>query len=272
MRFVEKLALGKDFKVLVATHSTAIVGSVQDKNECQLAFMPLRRGAEIEFSPVNEIVTSVLPIFGAHPLSNVFNESPVLLVEGDDDKRIWDQVARSTQGRIAIWPCTTGSIDKITEWESWLIQKLPSLYDEPKAFSLRDRDDDKGELDDRPPIIRFRLACRTAENMILADDALTLAGTTWDPVVNGCKRWLSAYPQHPGYEAMKVFSESGFDRFNANLKKVRNILVGLLGVSRPWEVLVGQAIALAAEGKGNKGDHSVQKYLGQKICVELLRI
>ncbi len=272
IRFVENLAKEKDFKVLIATHSTAIVGSVQDRTQCQLAFMPLVRGAEIEFSPIDEIVTSVIPIFGPHPLSNLFNESPILLVEGDDDKRIWDQVVRSTEGHIALSPCPTGSIDKMTQWESWLVQTLPSLYDEPKAYSLRDRDAVDGEIDDRPPITRFRLACRASENMILADDTLTLAGTTWDAVVDDAQKWMGTYGNHASFAAMKAFADSGFDRLNADIKDVRNVLLALLGVSKPWEVLVGQAIATLASGKTQDGNHSLKAYLGKKLCLELLRI
>ena len=57
-------------------------------------------------------------------------------------------------------------------WENWLAEKLPSLCDEPKAFSVRDRDDALGQLDDLGPMVRLRLECRTAENLILADDTL----------------------------------------------------------------------------------------------------
>ena len=273
VRFVEKLAREKNFRVLIATHSTAIVGSIEDETECQLAFMPLRRGAEIEFSPFNEIVTSVLPIFGAHPLSNLFNKSPVLLVEGDDDKRIWDQVVRSTKGKLSVYPCAVGSIDKIAEWETWLVQNLPSLYDDPRAFSLRDRDEDEGELEDRRPVIRFRLGCRAAENMILASDTLALAGITWESVADGCQKWLGAYSQHTCYPAMKKFADSGFDRFNADLKEIRNVLLAILGVSKPWEVLVGQAIAAVVSARrGHDGDQSLCTYLGRKATVELLGI
>lgn len=273
VRFLETLAAEKDFKVLIATHSTAMVGSVQKKDECQLAFMPLRRSTEIEFAAFDEIVSSVLPIFGAHPLSDIFNETPVLLVEGDDDKRIWEQVVRTTRGRILLHPCVVGSIDKISEWETWLVQKLPSLYDEPRAFSIRDRDEDKGELEDRPPVVRFRLGCRAAENMILANDTLEKTGRAWDAVVTDCEKWLATYPEHACYSAMKKFADTGFDRFNADLKEIRNVLLAIVGVSKPWEVLVGQTIAdVALRPARDEKEHSLIRYLGEKASIELLRV
>lgn len=272
VRFLEKLALEKDFKVFIATHSTAIVGSVTDKENCQLAFMPLRQGAEIEFSPIDDIATTVIPIFGAHPLSNIFNETPILLVEGDDDRRVWEQAVRSSKGKVSIYPCVVGTINKLNDWETWLVEKLPSLYDDPRAFSLRDRDGSEGELQDQSPVIRMRLGCRAAENMILSDDTLLIAKISWQRVIDGCQKWLEAYPEHPCTGSMREFADSGFDRLNANLKDIRNVLLVIIGVNKPWEVLVGQAIAAAATGSITSGDHSLSNYLGRKVCVELLRI
>ena len=44
---------------------------------------------EIDFKVISVVYRKVLPVFGAHPLSNIFNEAPILLVEGEDDERIW---------------------------------------------------------------------------------------------------------------------------------------------------------------------------------------
>jgi energy-coupling factor transporter ATP-binding protein EcfA2 len=272
IRFLERLAKEKNFKIVIATHSTALVGSIRGKDEAQLAFMPLTSDGEITFSAIDEIVKEVVPIFGAHPLSNIFNETPILIVEGEDDERIWNQVVRSTEGAVSIWPCSAGSIEKICRWETWLDEKLPSLYDDPKAFSLRDRDEAHGDLNDLGPIVRCRLECRTAENLMLADDTLRFAGTTWEKVVEGCKKWLEISPDHPKYQNMKEFADAGFDRFNASLKEIRNILIAEIGVKRPWEVLVGQAIAKFAQGNAGQGDNSLRKYLGGKVCIKLLKL
>ena len=272
IRFLERLAKKKNFKIVIATHSTALVGSVQEKDQAQVAFMPLANDGHITFSPIDEILKAVVPIFGAHPLSNMFNETPILIIEGEDDERIWNQVVRSTEGEVSIWPCSAGSIEKISSWETWLNEKLPSLYDDPKAFSLRDRDEAHGELDDLGPITRCRLQCRSAENLMLADDTLHLAGTTWEKVMEGYNTWLESSPDHPKHEKMKEFADGDFDRFNANLKEIPNILIAIIGVKRPWEVLVGQAIAKLALGNAGHGDNTLRRYLGEKLCTNLLKL
>ena len=54
------------------------------------------------------------------------------------------------------------------------------------------------------------------------------------------------------------------------LKKLRMLIVGLTGSSKPWEVAVGQAIARLGE-RTFEGDHSLANYLGAK-AVEQLRL
>lgn len=47
----------------------------------------MRRGqVSLDFKTVTDTDRSILPIFGAHPLSNVLNQSPIFLVEGEDDE------------------------------------------------------------------------------------------------------------------------------------------------------------------------------------------
>jgi hypothetical protein len=60
-------------------------------------------------------------------------------------------------------------------------------------------------------------------------------------------------------------------RRGADLKDVRNDLVGLMGSNKPWEVLVGQAIASVADGKGQIGTDSLSAYLGTAVCNVILK-
>jgi hypothetical protein len=77
---------------------------------------------------------------------------------------------------------------------------------------------------------------------------------------------------HAESEQMRLFADSGFDRLNANVKEIRNILLAMLDVSRPWEVLVGQAVAEIVKGNALASDHSLNIYLGEKVCADLLKL
>jgi predicted ATP-dependent endonuclease of OLD family len=78
-RFLSAATNRAGFTVIIATHSTAFLGALADNKDTSVEFM---RGGETElsFEQVTRIHRAVLPVFGAHPLSSVFNEAPPLLV------------------------------------------------------------------------------------------------------------------------------------------------------------------------------------------------
>lgn len=192
MRLLAKATAGKPVHVLIATHSTAIVSALSDHGDVHVAFMGnLQR--RLNFAPVVPALKAVMPIFGAHPLSSVFNERPILLVEGEDDERIWQQASRSSEGAIRIWPCAAGDIQRLNEYETKAQSIIEAVYDDAKAYSVRDRDDATYEIDDLGPITRARLNCRSAENLLVTDDVLASLGTDWPTMQGGLETWLEQY-------------------------------------------------------------------------------
>lgn len=269
VEFLDDLALECDFKVLIATHSTALVGAAPSKEHSAIAFQRLSDRGNPRFASLSSVASSVIPIFGAHPLSSAFNQQAPLILEGDDDVRIWQQVVRSSHGRVGVYPCAAGSKEDVRRWEMWLAEALPALYDDPCAFSLIDRDDAGGQLSDEPPIVRLRLECRAAENLLLAEETLARGGVQWPELRRRLCDWIDDHPAHPKIEHALAFRDSGFDRSGFDLKHLRNILMAEIGVARPWEVLVGQAIAGLLESASITSEHSLRSYLGEKTCAAL---
>ena len=116
-RFVVEVLEDTPVTLVIATHSTSLLAGLSKKPDVCVAFM--RAGEqEISFKPVTDVDRSILPIFGAHPLSNVFNEAPILLIEGEDDERLWQQAVRSSEGRIRVYPCVVDGVDSFTEYET----------------------------------------------------------------------------------------------------------------------------------------------------------
>lgn len=255
---------------VVATHSTAFLSSLAQTAATSVAFM--KRGDRVlVFKEVNDVVERILPVFGAHPLSNIFNEAPILLVEGEDDERIWQQAVRSSQGKLRLYPCVTDTVGRQNEFETEADAIIQAIYDDAKGFSLRDRDTGPEQIDDIGKVIRMRLSCRAAENLMLSDDVLALARTDWASLQEKIKNFVAESPNHPFHSQMKAFLEAGMNRKEANLKEIRNVLVGLMS-NKPWEVLVGQTIAAVADGKGQSGTDSMASYLGPKTCLNVLRL
>jgi energy-coupling factor transporter ATP-binding protein EcfA2 len=256
---------GKNIATIIATHSTALLGALADKN-AKVAFMG-KESTILRFNSITQQLQDVIPIFGAHPLTNVFNANPVLLVEGEDDVRIWQQAVRSSVGRIKLWPCAAGDIQSLEKYESIAADIIGSVYDDAKAYSLRDRDNSPYEIDDRPHVTRLRLYCRTAENLILADDVLEMLGSSWPKFQESIMQWLKKNDDHPQSKSMTVFSNK-FDRVEANVKELRNLFMAIIGSDKPWEVAIGQCIA-ALGPNSKRGVGSLIYMIGPKAVASL---
>jgi hypothetical protein len=211
------------------------------------------------------IAQDILPIFGVHPLSTAFNKSPVLLVEGEDDKRVLEQAVRSSNARIKFSPCPVGTVTEMAQWESWLDEVLPALYDEPRAFSLRDLDDsNQSEIDDIGIVTRVRLNCYAIENLLLTDECLAAHGFTDSTFESILEKWIMEFSQHQAIDSAKELLESFGKRRTMKIKDLRNIVVALLGSTKPWEVIVGQLIAKGSSSAFQKSENSICNYLGPK--------
>ncbi len=254
--------------VIIATHSTAILGALGSYKETSVGFISSKQSI-VRFSPIGDSLRRILPIFGAHPLSNIFNENPILLVEGEDDERVWQQAVRTSQGLLQIWPVAAGDIQSLDKYENEVEAIAGAVYENAKAFSLRDRDDAPYEIEDKSIVKRMRLFCRSSENLILCDDVLTSLGTDWDKMKLAIDDWLIKYPEHPQQAAVQSFKDDGLLRRDGDVKLLRNIFMMLAGSQKPWEVAVGQTIAKLAEGQGRTGSDSLRDYLGPKVVREL---
>ena len=261
--------MGKiDGRVAIGTHSTTILSSLRQlEDDVRMGIMHIGE-KELKFRPVDEAAKAILPVFGAHPLSNIFNERPPLIVEGEDDERIWQAAVRHSQGRVSVYPCVAGDIQSMRRYEATADELMNAVYENAKAFSLRDRDEDPYKIEDQGLVVRCRLFCRNAENLIVTDDVLEELDTTWEKLEADLDKWIGDNPQHPRYSDAIDFRDSGWDRREFDLKSMRSVIVGITGSTKPWEVAVGRAIARLPENRF-KSEHSLAKYLGEKLIKEL---
>jgi hypothetical protein len=256
--------------LVVATHSTPLIAGLAADPETRLAFKR-RHETVLTFKTITDIDRAILPIFGAHPLSSVFNQAPILIIEGEDDERVWQQVIRSSRGLIRLFPCVADSIDNFAQFETEVNDLMGAVYDDAKGYSLRDRDLHLDEIDDVGALVRMRLSCRAAENLMLCDGALAHAGTDWPALQARVTAWAQANLGHQYHADVRAFIDGGFDRKGHDLKDIRNILVGLMS-NKPWEVLVGQAIAALARDGGAPVAGSLRDFLGEKVVINILRL
>lgn len=271
-QFVQAIAEERNIRVVIATHSTAVIGAFSDTADLQIVPVSQRGQTDFkEFRP-SKIAQDILPVFGVHPLSSTFNKTPVMLVEGDDDKRVIEQIVRSSNGRYLWTPCPVGTVDALAEWEQWLDSVLPSLYDSPVAYSLRDLDDaEEPDLENTKVVHRIRLNCYAIENFLLTEECLTAHGSNADIFQEYLQGWALHNSQHKYAAAVKSLAKDFENRRRLNIKDVRNIVVAQLGSNKPWEVVVGQLIANHSFTKSNIAhpEHSIANYLGKQAIDKL---
>jgi ABC-type cobalamin/Fe3+-siderophores transport system ATPase subunit len=263
--FIQDVAENRDVRVVIATHSTAIVGAFTDSADLQIVPITWRGQAQFGAFRSSTIAQEILPVFGVHPLSTAFNKNPVILVEGEDDRRVLEQIVRSSNGRVKLSPCPVGTVSALAEWERWLNDVLPALYDQPRAFSLRDLDDGAlSEIDNAGIVTRIRLNCYAIENLLLTDECLQTHGHTEETFKQLLAKWVADFPQHQASSSVGELLESFERRRTMKIKDVRNIVVALLGSAKPWEVIVGQLIAATPVTDIQGSEHSISNYLGTK--------
>jgi len=255
-------------RIIISTHSTALLAALAEDPNSRVAFM-MNKAQSLDFREINTAMRAVLPVFGAHPLSAVFNRQKLLIVEGEDDERIWRRVYRSSEGRINVYPVAAGDIDRLNGLETEAAEILGSIYDSAKAWSLRDRDGVEGNLDPIGPVQRFRLGCRSAENLLLANDTLAMLGTDWAKVKAALDKWIEWNKAHPHHKEMLAFQAAGFLRRDHRLKEIRNDLLAVIGTNKSWEDAVGLSIAKLVVCPTTGGD-SLQAYLGNGLCQALI--
>lgn len=269
--FLRELVDNKNTIIILATHSTAILGALEEYDGTYIEFLSGGQ-KELNFKKVSDEYRKILPVFGAHPLSNLFNQTPILLVEGDDDERIWQQAVRSSNKKLKIYPCPTDGEGNMARYEQEVEQIISSVYDNAKAFSLRDRDEGEEAISDLKIIKRFKLSCRASENLLLTNEVLVWLGISWEELKQCIDRWIELNVSHPHHAEMLAFKESNYDRKNFDLKNIRNDLMHVTGKSMAWEVAVGKTIGkLISEDKIESAeDDSIFCYLGNKLVSALL--
>lgn len=270
IEFLIELVDNHSFNVIIATHSTAILGALLEYQNSR--FTILANGStESHFHEISEMYRNILPIFGAHPLSNLFNQSPIILVEGEDDVRIFQQAIRTANGHLKLYPCSVGGNGSLPDYENAVVEIINGVYDSAAAYSLRDRDDGEEAIMDSPPLTRFKTSCRAAENLILSDEVLQNLGTNWNDLVLAINNWVNNFNGHAKHATMTEFRDSGFDRKSFDLKEIRNVLIGLTPSSKPWEIAVGQVIGNVASGVLPKdfSENKICNFLGEKLSNQI---
>lgn len=254
--------------ICLSTHSTPLVCSLATSPYVSIGTKNFAVN-EISLKPASDELRKIAPFFG-HPLSLSLSEDAVLILEGEDDERVWQQAARTSQGRIKIFPVLAGSVDQQSQLEDFCVDILSTLYDNPLAFSLRDGDGIIDEpLENRLPLKRYRLRCYAIENALLTDSCLAVMGVTWEAFVAEAMQWVEANSNHSDITLIRDLLESNDRLRHKKIKKIRQLICAIVGCKKPWEVVVGQAIG-ALTYEAIKKSNMLTDFLGMDMINDII--
>jgi len=258
----------RNIAVVVSTHSTALVAPLAASPITSVG-VKYADDSVVQMQPVADEIRKIGPFFG-HPLSLVMSRSTPLIVEGEDDERVWRQATRTSKGAISVFPIEARTVSEQTDLENFCARMLAAIYDDPLAYSIRDGDGKKENLEPIGPVKRMRLNCYEIENALLADDCLESLNTNWPNFKEQTQAWIDQHPQHHDVELLRALIASDDRLRDQKIKRIRVLIAQIAGKERPWEVTVGQAIGRMAQTELKAQPFSLADFLGEEIVVSLV--
>jgi predicted ATPase len=239
--------IAQEFKVqvFVATHSTTLLAALGQFGASEAAVLFVTADVPtLNAEPFSSISRELAALLGGHLLMGPLFGAPVLLVEGDDDYRVWVQVVRSGLVNLCVLPCNG---DEIKTYRRTLERMFDALSEnvQLRGYALVDGDKYPDGKPDAKYVPVIRLGCREIENLYLTDEVLQVLGHNWDAACALIEQKAGNY----GEKAEALAKIRAVDRRNDDLKafihQVAEILdpIGLL-----WTVRLGKIL-----GQGRPG-------------------
>jgi predicted ATPase len=250
-------------QIVVATHSTTLLSAFGQFGGPLTSVIYLNRTRDDYQAEVfSDVLKEVAACLGGHVLMGTLFGAQLLLVEGDDDYRIWSQVPRHNKIDLAVIPANG---DEIRNYQKTLEKIIGSLREPSVAatgFALLDGDKALPTPSTVPQNhIRFiRLCCREAENLFLADEVLQDLQITWADAATKIVQESHKF----GNKQTRLAQAPNWDRKSVDIKDVINELSMILDPKNVhWTIRTGHRIGR------EKPTGQLLDFLGQEVVSSL---
>ncbi|MGB7200693.1 MAG: AAA family ATPase [Pyrinomonadaceae bacterium] len=218
--FLVQVAERFKLQVILATHSTTLLSAIGQfgKDQSSVVYMD-RTKDTFQAQPFSLILQELAGCLGGHALMGPLFGVPLLLVEGDDDYRIWSQVPRHHVISLAAIPCGGDEIKKYQKSLEQIFTALREGNAGVAGYALLDGDKGKPAADEHTPQMHVQyvqLNCLESENLFLTDEVLATLGTNW---VDAKAKVLAEAAQYGEKEA-QLLTIADWDRQEADIKDV----------------------------------------------------
>lgn len=262
--FLVQTARRFHLQTIIATHSTTLLAALGQFGGSDSSVVYLdRRSRDFTAKPFNAVLKEVAACLGGHALMGPLFGVPLLLVEGDDDYRIWSQVPRHHTSSFAVIPSNGEEIYSFQKTLEQIFTSLRTSTATIAGFALLDGDKSLPVANANNPQnhIKFlRLNCRMAENLYFTNEVLSMLGTNWSQATAK----IVAESGHYGSKSTKLASAADWNLQNGDLKDVINEVSKILDPKNVhWTMRVGTCIGR------NKPVGQLASYLGDGLITAL---
>jgi len=243
-KFIVKVMEMFKLQIIVATHSTTLLASLGQYGSEKVSIIYLSNSSEeqraTKFDKYSQVLSTCL---GGHALMGPLFNTPLVLVEGEDDYDVWSTAARCHKLKIAVIPCN-GS--EIANYKRKLEQIFQAMLENPPSspigYVIRDRDEtvpNDGASNDCY-IKVLRLNCREVENLYLSDEVLVNIGTDWEKV----KKKLQQEAKNYGTKKEKIEKVANCDdRRDIDLKEIMLEIQQIIDPKNVnWRIRIGHVL------------------------------
>ncbi len=241
--FLVQLADRFSLQVVVATHSTTLLSAIGQfsGDRCGIIYFDRTKNT-FNAQPFTATLKELAACLGGHALMGPLFGAPLLLVEGDDDYRIWSQIPRHHVTSFSVIPSHG---QQIFDYQASLEKVFAVLRESGKApagYALIDGDKTLPQPSPTKPQnhVKFiQLNCREAENLYLTDEVLQTLGTDW-PAASAA---IIQHANEFGTKAEALANATNWDRRNYDLKPVISEVSNIIDPKHVhWTQRIGVAV------------------------------
>lgn len=263
--FIKKIMEICPVQIIMATHSTTLLAAMGHYFGQDMSVAYIKKGSSKHIArQITEIHRELASILGGHALMGPLFNVPLLLVEGDDEYRIWSQVPRHHNYSFSVIPCNGEEIFKYQKTLEGLFESMLSTSTTQSGFALLDGDKNIPATNTHPQShVKFiRLACHETENLYLTDTVLSRIGITWDDA----KLKILSEADKYGNKADSLKNVEQWDRKTSDIKNIIQQISEIIDPKKiHWTTRIGQAIG-AGELNGELND-----FLGDDVIKSILK-
>ena len=181
-KFLVELTEEFHCSIILATHSTSMLSALGQYGSEKTGVVYIENKNELYVKKFSESMKLLATCLGGHVLMGSLFGWPLILVEGEDDYKIWIEFSRKSKNKFSIISCNGSEIKTYQENLEMIFESMLTKSNDLSGFALVDHDKSKFISSKQNHIKFIQLACHESENLYFSDENLNSMKTSWENV------------------------------------------------------------------------------------------